>query len=136
MLFLMQDLLFSIRSLWRSKSFSLIAILTLALWAGANTAIFSLLNAALLRPLLCPQSEQLITLCSSYPGLDSPKASASGTNYRGRSEATDVFDEVGLVNEDGFNIGEEQDPQRVKALSVTPWCLGRSGSLPTSVELS
>ena len=117
---LTQDLRFSIRSLLRTKSFAVIAVLTLALCTGANTAIFSLLNAVLLRPLPYPEPDRLVTLYNSYPGVDIPKASASGTNYRDRRGETDLFAELGLANDTNFNIGEEQSPQRVQALTITP----------------
>ena len=115
-----QDLRFAIRSLLRTKSFAVVAVLTLALCTGANTAIFSLLNSVLLRPLPYPEPDRLVTLYNSYPGIGIPKASSSGTNYRDRREATDVFEEVGLINSVNFNIGEQQSPQYIRALRTTP----------------
>ncbi len=117
---LTQDLRFAIRSLLRTKSFMAVAVLTLALCTGANTAIFSLLNAVLLRPLPYPAPDRLVALHNSYPGVGVPKAGASATNYRDRREAGDVFEEVGLINYAHFNIGEEQSPQYIRALKVTP----------------
>jgi predicted permease len=65
-----QDLRFGARMLWKNRSFTLIAILTLALGVGANTAIFTVVNAVLLRPLAYPESEKLVHIGRAFDGND------------------------------------------------------------------
>jgi hypothetical protein len=68
---LLQDLRYSIRMLLRNKSFTVVAVLTLALGIGINTAMFSVLNTFLFRSLPYPQSEQLVRVFRTSPHSDS-----------------------------------------------------------------
>ena len=116
----LQDFRFALRSLVKTKTFSAVVLLTLALCIGANTAIFSLLHAVLLRPLPYPDPDRLVVVYNSYVGADIPKASASAPNYNDRREATDVFEELALFVDVSHNVGDEGSPERVKGLTVTP----------------
>jgi predicted permease len=85
----LQDLRYGIRMLLKYPGFSLIAILTLALGIGANTAIFSLLNAALLRPLPIAQPERFVALSNSVSGRMFP--TFSYPNYKDFRDRSEVF---------------------------------------------
>jgi putative ABC transport system permease protein len=63
----MNDFRFALRSILKSPAFSLLAIITLALGIGANTAIFTVINSVLLRPLPYPHSGRLVTISDSNP---------------------------------------------------------------------
>jgi predicted permease len=116
----LRDLAYALRSLGKTKTFTAIALLTLALCTGANTAIFSLIHGVLLRPLPYPEPGRLVNLYNSYPGADVPKASASAPNYIDRKKATDIFADLALVNSTNFNLGEDGNPERIRGLEVTP----------------
>jgi putative ABC transport system permease protein len=109
-----QDLRYGIRTLAKSPGFTLVAVLTLALGVGANTAIFSVVQNLLLRPLPYPQPDRLIEIWNTYmPQV--PRAGLSPGDYADwRQQATSVS-EMGAYAEisQGFNLTGESEPQRV-----------------------
>jgi putative ABC transport system permease protein len=109
-----QDLRYGIRTLAKSPGFTLVAVLTLTLGVGANTAIFSVVQNLLLRPLPYPQPDRLIEIWNTYmPQV--PRAGLSPGDYADwRQQATRVS-EMGAYAEisQGFNLTGESEPQRV-----------------------
>ena len=80
----MSDLKFALRQLRKSPGFTLVAVLTLALGIGANTAIFSVVEGALLRPLPFPNAERLVRI---YEALDENGAGSATLNLSDRTTA-------------------------------------------------
>src|SRR5919112_2743139 len=76
-----QDVRYGIRMLLKAPGFTFVAVLTMALGIGANTTVFSLANAALLKPLPFPHSERLMMIFHSYPELQLPRATVSPVRW-------------------------------------------------------
>ncbi len=111
------DLRYAFRMLLKSPGFSSIAIITLALGIGANAAIFSVVNAVLLRPLPFPHADQLVRIFGTQPQL--AKAPSSPANFLDWQKQNQVFTGIAAYNGKGFNaIGGEQ-PERLRGLAVS-----------------
>jgi putative ABC transport system permease protein len=126
-----QDLRFGARMLWKNPGFTLIAVLTLALGIGANTAIFSVVNAVLLRPLPFPEPERLIRLWESNAGRGLPEFSASAPNFADWRKRQSAFEQLAAYEFATFNFTGSGEPERVAALSVTANLFPALGVLPT-----
>ncbi len=114
---LWQDLRYALRTLLRSSGFSAVAILTLALGIGANTAIFSVVNAVLLRPLPFRDPDRIFLLTEHTPKF--PSLSASYQNYKDWRDMAQSFESVGAVHNDSFTLTGEGDPARLTAQMTT-----------------
>lgn len=118
---MLQDFRFALKLFRKEKPFTLAALATLALCIGANTAIFSILQAVVLEPLHYPQAERLVTLGNSYPGVGIVDGTSnSEPDYIDRRQMTDVFDSVAEMRSPGFDLGASGTPLRVAGQSVTP----------------
>src|SRR3954447_5745026 len=96
----MNDLRYALRQLWKSPAFSLIAIATLALGIGANTAIFSVIESALLRPLPFPHPDRLVRLYETFDenGTRSNTLNlADKTVQQWREFGSDLFEGIGVA---------------------------------------
>jgi putative ABC transport system permease protein len=113
---LLQDVRYGIRTLAKNLGFTAVAVLTLALGIGANTAIFSVVESVLLRPLPYPQPERLVEIANTYlPQL--PKVGLSPGDYADWRRQNASFSEMGTYAKitQGFNLTGQGEPQRVQA---------------------
>jgi len=113
------DLKFALRQLRKSPAFTLIAVITLALGIGANTAIFSIVNAVLLQPLPYPTADQIMVLNeSSGPGQD---YSVALPDYFDWQKDNTVFEHLAATHKESRNLSgiPGRDPERVSCASVT-----------------
>jgi len=116
----MNDLKFALRQLRKSPGFTAIAIITLALGIGANTAIFSVINAVLLRPLPYPQSERLVLIRERTNIFDSGSVSLS--NYLDWRASQRGFTDLALFRRDDANLSGasgDVEAERVGLARVT-----------------
>ncbi|HEX6052964.1 MAG TPA: ABC transporter permease [Gemmatimonadaceae bacterium] len=116
---LFQDLRYSFRSLARTPGFAILAILTLALGIGANSAIFSVINGVILKPLGYPNPDQLVMVTSQFPGLGFDKFWVSPPEYFELRERARSFSEIGAYRATAVNLSEGEIPERVNAVNLT-----------------
>src|SRR5262245_25635057 len=116
----MHDLRYAIRTLRKQPIFTLVAILTLALGIGANTAIFSLLYQILLRPLPYPNADRLVFVWNTYPASNLPQASVSIPDYIDRHSHAAARGVAPLFTGRSAKLKEGGRPEQLRALAVTP----------------
>jgi predicted permease len=114
---LMQDLRYGFRMLAKSPGFTAVAILTLALGIGANTALFSVVNGVLLKPLPYPQPENLVWLAESKPNFAT--GSISFPNFRDWQKDNHTFSGMAVYRSYNFNILGLGDAEQVRARFIT-----------------
>lgn len=117
------DLLLGLRLLRRNPAFAVTAILLLALGIGANTAIFSVVNAVLLRPLPFQDSSRIMQIwhvppAKSFPGLS--LFSVSPANYLDWRSMNHSFEDMAAYGGTSFNVGGKERPESVQAAPVAP----------------
>jgi putative ABC transport system permease protein len=117
---LWQDVRYGARSLRKSPGFAFVAVLTLALGIGANTAIFSVVDSILLRPLPYPQSERLVRIWESSAKLDSPRNLVNPFNFLDWHDLCQSFEEMAALLDHMTNVSVNGQPFAVQSLQVTP----------------
>ena len=124
---LSQDVRHAARSLAASKAFTAVSILTLALGIGANTAIFSILNGVILRPLGYPKPDQLMFLSTRVPALGLDSFWVSPVEYFEFRELNQSFSNVGAFHVGEVNLFDGDQPHRVRSAAVDEHLLATLG---------
>jgi putative ABC transport system permease protein len=121
------DVKHAARMLWRSPGFALTAIAALALGIGANTAIFSVVNAVLVAPLAYPHADRIVQLRLTFPEGSSP--SASVPNFNVWRQQTEAFDEVAAYDFSGpgINLTGNGLPEQLKGIHASAGYFGVFG---------
>jgi predicted permease len=113
---LWQDLRYGAHMLLKTPSFTAVALLTLALGIGANSAIFSVVNSLLLHPLPYRDSDQLAIIWTHSPGANVEQDWPSPGQYSAIKAGTTVFEDIAIIRGGSLNVGEVSTPQRVGAM--------------------
>ena len=125
---LLQDLRYGLRMIWKFPGFTLVAVLTLALGIGANTAIFSVVYAVLLRPLPYHDASQLIVMNETTPRVGT--VSVSYLNFLDWRKQSTAFAQMATVHQVGFNLTGVARPEVIRGLAVSPEFLSMLGVAP------
>jgi putative ABC transport system permease protein len=114
---ILQNLRYAFRLLHKRPGFTAIAVITLALGIGANTAIFSVIYSALLAPLPYPNSDQLVMVWSKVQDDRNVVAVADFLDWKRENT---VFQDLGAFTSDNFNLATPERPEQVEGGRTTP----------------
>jgi putative ABC transport system permease protein len=113
------DARYALRMMRRDWTFSAVAIVTLALGIGANTAIFSIVNGVLLKPLPYPNADRLVLAWERNLAIGKERDPVAPLNYQDWRSQNTVFDELGAYRFRSFALDDVGDPEQLGALSVS-----------------
>jgi predicted permease len=114
-----RDVQFAIRNLTRSPGFTIVVVLTLALGIGASTAIFSVVNAVVLRPLDYPEPGRLVRITSELRGFGATDTGVSAAELADYQSRTDLFTAVAGIAPISANVTSGDSPERVEMMLVS-----------------
>jgi putative ABC transport system permease protein len=126
---LWQDLRYAARMLLRNPGFTVVAVITLALGMGANAAIFSVVNATLLRPLPFEDPDRLITIRETNPSQSSEFKVSPG-NFLDWKKQNTVFERLVAMQEASYDLVGAGDPERLLGMRVTDGFFAMLGARP------
>jgi len=116
---LLHDLRYGARILLKQPGFTFVALITLALGIGANTAIFSLVNSILLRPLPYREPDRLVRMLQASPKLGLSSWGVSQAGFAAYRDQNRSFESLAIFNTGGVNLTGDGEPERLSVTSVT-----------------
>ncbi|MBO0798973.1 MAG: ABC transporter permease, partial [Blastocatellia bacterium] len=116
---LIRDLKYTLRRLALAPGFTAATLITLALGIGANTAIFSIINSVLLKPLPFPEPDRLVGVWQTAPGVNIKDLNASVADYVTYREHSNTFADVAIWTGRSLTVTEFAEPERVDGISMT-----------------
>ncbi len=117
---MLKDIRFALRQLLKQPGFTLIAVVTIALAIGANTAVLSLVNALLIRPLPYKAPDQLVLLWERFPPQGLERIPVSAPEYLDYEKQLTSFEKIGTFNYAAYNLTTGDVPERVAGAVVSP----------------
>jgi predicted permease len=127
---LLQDIRYGWRMLTRNPAFTAIAVLTLAIGIGASTAIFSVVDTVLLRPLPYREPEKLVLVSETLPGMSTDEIGVSAGEYQDYRDRNRSFSQVAAYESAGFNLTGAGQPLRVNAAALSASAFALLGVSP------
>ncbi len=129
---LLQDLRFALRQMGKRPGFASVVILTMALGIGANAAIFSVLDAVLLRPLPYKDPGGLVKIWSRFTGIGMPNDQnwVSAPEFRDFQQLNRSFSDLAAIDAESINLGVKGSPQRVLGAAVSTSMFSMLGAQP------
>src|SRR4029450_4960917 len=126
----MTDLKSAIRGLWKSPGFSIVAILTIAVGIGANSALFSVYDRLVLNPVTIPHPQSLVAIWINNPPLNFNAPAVSWPRYQEIRAHTQAFESIGLSSFDNFTLTGNGEPAQLNSLRGSATFLPTLGILP------
>src|SRR5262244_3524946 len=125
-----QDLHYGVRMLRKNPGFTAVAVITLALGIGANTAIFSVVNSVLLRPLPYREPGRLVRVYSEFPTMQLRKFWLSPPEFLDIQKEAKSWEAIGAWAPGGLNVGTDAEPMRVTSAVITRGLIDTLGVQP------
>jgi len=116
---LLQDVRFAYRSLRKTPGFTAVAIASLALGIGANTAIFSVVNTVLLQGLPYPDGDRLVVIWEANESIGTERAGPSGATFLDWRERAESFEDMALIQPGSATITDLEEPQQIPGMRAT-----------------
>jgi len=132
---MLKDLRFALRQLFKQWGFTAIAVLTLALAIGATTAVISLVNALLVRPLAYREPQQLVLLLQHFKSQNLERIPVSPAEFVDYETRAHSFEKLGAFSYTNFNLAGEDKPERISGATVTADVLPLLGVSPIKGRL-
>jgi predicted permease len=126
----MTDLKSAVRALWKSPGFSIIAVLTIAVGIGANSALFSVYDRLVLNPVSIPKPQSLVAVWANNPQLGFNAPAVSWTHYQEIRVNARSFESLGVSAFDNFTLTGNGDPEQLNSLRISATFLPTLGVLP------
>ncbi|HKQ90374.1 MAG TPA: ABC transporter permease [Blastocatellia bacterium] len=117
---LLQDLRYGARMLWKNPGFTLIAVITLSLGIGANTAIFSVIDALMLRPLSFREPDNLFQVWETDVKHGYNEMDAAYPNFADWRDQNQVFEQIAIYSNGTYNLTGAAEPERIQGAIVSP----------------
>src|SRR5882762_1888959 len=125
-----KDLRYGINSLRKHQGFSLIVIVVLALGIGANTAVFSIVNSVLLRPLPYRDSDRLVMIWGNFQKLNIERLTAKAAEFENYRAQNQTFDQVAAYASQSFSLSGSDQAEQVNGARVTTNLFSMLGAQP------
>src|SRR5579862_8187846 len=125
-----QDVRYGLRMLVKKPTLTIVAVLMLALGVGANTAIFSIVNAVLLRSLPYPDPDRLVRIFFNEPGVGLRDVRFSKPELDDLQTQTDVFEDVSVIVSGPTNLTGAKQPEHLEMVEVSPNYFSMLGATP------